>query len=147
MNQHMIIGNLVHDPETGTTEGGVNWCRFKVAVRKKYKPKDGQPDADFIRVTAWRGLGDTCAKYLKKGRKVCVVGVPQAGAWIGQDGKAKGQIELIADDVEFLSGGSGGGNSAPTDEDAPPAPGGSQDAPVDPQSGMTVVEDPEEIPF
>ena len=52
MNQHMIIGNLVHDPETGATEGGVNWCRFKVAVRKKYKPKDGQPDADFIRVTA-----------------------------------------------------------------------------------------------
>ena len=97
MNQHMIIGNLVHDPETGTTEGGVNWCRFKVAVRKKYKPKDGQPDADFIRVTAWRGLGDTCAKYLKKGRKVCVVGVPQAGAWIGQDGKAKGQIELTAE--------------------------------------------------
>ncbi len=138
MNQHIIIGNLVHDPETGTTESGVNWCRFKVAVRKKYK-KEGGPDADFIRVTAWRGLGDTCAKYLSKGRKVCVVGVPQAGAWIGQDGKAKGQIELAADDVEFLGGGNGAGAAAPTDEDAPPAP-------VDPESGMAVV-DPEEQPF
>ena len=143
MNQHTIIGNLVHDPETGTTQAGVNWCRFKVAVRKKYK-KEGGPDADFIRVTAWRGLGDTCAKYLAKGRKVCVVGVPSASAWIGQDGQAKCQLELTADEVEFLGGG-GGGSQAPTDEDAPPAPGGSAD-PVDPQSGMAVV-DPEEQPF
>ncbi len=144
MNQHMIIGNLTHDPETGTTDNGVNWCRFKVAVRKKYK-RDGGPDADFIRVTAWRGLGDTCAKYLKKGRKVCVVGVPQASGWVGQDGQVKTQLELTADDVEFLSS-AAGGNNTPTDADAPPAPAGSQDAPVDPQSGMAVV-DPEEQPF
>ena len=129
MNQHTIIGNLVHDPETGTTQAGVNWCRFKVAVRKKYK-KEGGPDADFIRVTAWRGLGDTCAKYLAKGRKVCVIGVPSASGWVGQDGQVKTQLELTADEVEFLSGG-GGGSQAPTDEDAPPASGGSAD-PVDP---------------
>jgi single-strand DNA-binding protein len=143
MNQQTTIGNLVRDPETGVTDGGVNWCRFTVAVRKKYH-REGEPDADFIEVTAWRGLGDTCAKYLEKGRKVCVVGVPKASAWIGKDGKAKGQIKLTADEVEFLSGG-GGGSQAPTDDDAPPAPGGSAD-PVDPQSGMTVV-DPEEQPF
>jgi len=142
MNQQTIIGNLVRDPETGATEGGVNWCRFTVAVRKKYH-REGEPDADFIRVTAWRGLGDTCAKYLEKGRKVCVVGVPKASAWIGKDGKAKGQIELTADDVEFLSGG-GGGNGAPTDDDAPPA--AAPKAAVDEQTGMEVV-DPEEQPF
>ena len=143
MNQHMIIGNLVHDPETGTTQQGVNWCRFKVAVRKKYK-REGGPDADFIRVTAWRGLGDTCAKYLAKGRKVFVAGTPSASAWIGQDGQARCQLELTADEVEFLSSG-GGGSQAPTDADAPPERGGSAE-PVDPESGMTVV-DPEEQPF
>ena len=143
MNQQIIIGNLCHDPETGTTESGVNWCRFKVAVRKKYR-REGGPDADFIRVTAWRGLGDTCAKYLAKGRKVCVVGVPQAGAWIGQDGKAKGQIELTADEVEFLSSG-GGGSQAPTDADAPPENGAPAEQ-TDPQSGMTQV-DTDELPF
>ena len=137
MNQHMIIGNLVRDPETGTTDGGVNWCRFVVAVRKKHQ-KEGKHDADFIQVTAWRGLGDTCAKYLAKGRKVCVIGEPKAGAWIGRNGSAKGQIELTADDVEFLSSG-GGGQSEPTDEDAPPAP-------RDAETGMEAV-DPEEQPF
>ena len=73
MNHYIIIGNLVRDPETGTTDGGINWCRFTVAARKK-RAKEGQPDAEFVRVTAWRGLGDTCAKYLRKGRKVCVIG-------------------------------------------------------------------------
>lgn len=139
MNQHTIIGNLTRDPETGTTQGGVNWCRFTVAVRKK-RPKEGEKDADYIQVTAWRGLGDTCAKYLAKGRKVCVIGEPKAGAWIGKDGSAKGQIEITADEVEFLSSG-GGGRNEPTDADVPPAP-----EERDPETGYTKV-DPEEQPF
>jgi len=139
MNQHTIIGNLTRDPETGTTQGGVNWCRFTVAVRKK-RPKEGEKDADYIQVTAWRGLGDTCAKYLAKGRKVCVIGEPKAGAWIGKDGTAKGQIEITADEVEFLSNG-GGGRNEPTDADAPPAP-----EERDPETGYTQV-DPEDQPF
>ena len=137
MNHYTIIGNLTRDPETGTTESGINWCRFTVAARRK-RPRDGQPDAEFVRVTAWRGLGDTCAKYLRKGRKVCVIGEPKAHAWIGKDGAAKGEIEMNADEVEFLSAG-GGSQGEPTDADAPPAPA----AQAEPQP----VEDPEELPF
>lgn len=148
MNHYIIIGNLVRDPETGATESGINWCRFTVAARKK-RPKEGQPDAEFVRVTAWRGLGDTCAKYLRKGRKVCVIGEPVAHAWIGNDGAAKGQIEMNADEVEFLSSGQGGAQGEPTDADAPPERGAAAaSAPeVDPETGMTQVEDPEDLPF
>ena len=52
---------------------------------------------------------------------MCVIGEPKAGAWIGKDGSAKGQIEITADEVEFLSSG-GGGRNEPTDADVPPAP-------------------------
>ncbi len=143
MNRLTIIGGLTRDPETGTTDSGVNWCRFTVAARKKFH-KDGEPDAEFVRVTAWRGLGDTCAKYLKKGRKVAVIGEPKAHAWIGQSGEARGQIEMNADEVEFIgSGGSGSGE--PTDADAPPEYGAPAEQ-KDPESGMTVV-DPDEQPF
>lgn len=138
MNQYTIIGNLVRDPETGTTQSGVNWCRFVVAARKK-RPKEGEPDAEFVKVTAWRSLGDTCAKYLSKGRKVCVVGEPKAHAWVGRDGEARGEIEMRADEVEFLSA-AGNRSDEPTDADAPPAP-------ADPQNGMTQVEAPEEQPW
>ena len=102
MNLQIIIGNLTRDPEKGTTPSGVNYCRFTVAVRKRYV-REGEPDADFIRVTAWRGLGDTCAQHLNKGKKVAVVGAPELSLYTGQDGKARGQIELTADEVECLS--------------------------------------------
>ena len=140
MNRYMIIGNLTRDPETGTTQNGVNWCRFTVAVRRK-NPREGEKDAEYVKVTAWRGLGDSCAKYLAKGRKVCVIGEPRAHSWIGRDGDAKGEIEMNADEVEFLSS-SGGSRNEPTDADAPPAP----PADIDSESGYTRV-DPEEQPF
>lgn len=136
MNQHTIIGNLTRDPDTGTTESGINYCSFTVAVNRAGR----RDEATFIRVTAWRALADTCGKYLRKGRKVAVTGTSEAHGWIGQDGGARAQIELTARDVEFLSGGRAeGGDRTPTDEDAPPAR-------TDPQSGMDVV-DPEEQPF
>lgn len=141
MNQHTIIGNLVRDPETGTTQGGVNWCTFTVAVNKRGK----QDEAVFIRVTAWRALADSCGKWLKKGRKVCVVGESDAHGWIGQDGAPRAQVELTARDVEFLGGGQGGGNREPTDADAPGA-GRSGTGTTDPETGMAVVE-PEDLPY
>ena len=115
MNRHLIIGNLVRDPENGITESGANWCRFVVAVNKRYH-REGEPEADYIRVTCWRGLAENCVKYLRKGRKVACTGESTAYAWIGRDGSAKGQIELTAMDVEFIGSGraaDGGYSGAP----------------------------------
>lgn len=146
MNQYEIIGNLVRNPEPGVTPSGINYCKFVVAVRRK-RPKDGENEAEFVRVTAWRGLGDSCAKYLAKGRKVCVTGEPRAHAWTGQDGAMRCEIEInSADEVEFLSSG-----SAPAREDPPAA--AAETASADPvpeaaphQVSYTEVQD-EELPF
>jgi len=68
------------------------------------------------------------------------VGVPGVSGWVGQDGEVRTQLELTADDVEFLSS-SGGGGQAPTDADAPPAPAARDEA-----TGMEIVETDEQ-PF
>lgn len=102
MNRLTIIGNLVRDPELRTVGSGINVCTFTVAVNRR-KKAEGQPEADFFRVSAWRGLAETCSKYLAKGRKVAVVGSVSAQAYMGSDGTAKASLELTADDVEFLS--------------------------------------------
>ena len=138
MNAHFIIGNLVRDPETGTTPAGVGWTRFVVAVRKRF-PKEGEPDAEFMRVTAWRGLGENCAKYLAKGRKVCVIGPVSVRTYQASDGTTRASLEVTADDVEFLSsradGEAMGGYAAP----AAPA--------AEPQTaGFTAVET-DDLPF
>jgi single-strand DNA-binding protein len=142
MNKIFVTGNLTRDPETGATKDGVNWTRFSIAVRKRHV-REGEHDAIFMRVTAWRQLGDNCAKYLAKGRKVAVVGTPSVSAWIGNGGEARGQLEVTADDVEFCS--SSGGSHGPSDEDAPPDRGAAQGQ-RDPESGYERV-DPEDQPF
>ena len=102
MNKLTIIGNLVRDPELRTLNSGVNVCTFTVAVNRRRKA-EGQPEADFFRVSAWRQLGETCEKYLAKGRKVAVTGSVEARAYMGSDGQPKASLEMTADDVEFLS--------------------------------------------
>lgn len=118
MNKLVIIGNLTKDPEQRTTQGGLSLCTFTVAVSRK-KQQDGQPDSDFFRVTAWRQLGENCAKYLAKGRKVCVIGPVSVSTYKGNDGNTRASMEVTAEDVEFLSpkgeGASAGREMANTD--------------------------------
>ena len=97
MNKLYIIGNVTHNPELKNTPNGVPVCSFSVAVNRRDK------DALFYRVTAWRGLGETCAKYLQKGKKVAVIGEPDLRTYTGRDGMEKTALEVTASDVEFLS--------------------------------------------
>ena len=57
MNKLTIIGNLTKDPELRTTQDGTSVCNFTVAVNRR-KSNGQQPEADFFRVSAWRGLGE-----------------------------------------------------------------------------------------
>lgn len=100
MNKLTIIGNLTKDPELRTTQDGTSVCNFTVAVNRK--KVNGQTEADFFRVSAWRGLGENCSKYLTKGRKVCVVG-PVSVRTYTSNGENRASLEVIAEDVEFLS--------------------------------------------
>ena len=101
MNKLVIIGNLVRDPESRVTQSGISVCTFTVAVNRR-RQQEGQPEADFFRVTAWRGLADICAKYLAKGRKVAVVGSVSLHTY-QSNGETKASMEVNADDVEFLT--------------------------------------------
>ena len=102
MNKLTIIGNLTKTPEQRTTQSGIPVTTFTVAVNRR-RQQEGQPEADFFRVTAWRGLAETCGKYLDKGRKVCVVGPVSISTYTGSDGQARANLEVTAEDVEFLS--------------------------------------------
>ena len=103
MNKLMIIGNLTRDPELRSTQSGFSICTFTVAVNKRTKNSQGQNEADYFRVSAWRELGENCQKYLAKGRKVAVVGSVSVSTYQGRDGKTYSTLEVQAQDVEFLT--------------------------------------------
>ena len=102
MNQAILIGNLTRDPELSTTPSGVSVCRFSIAVNRNYKSADGQQETDFFNIVAWRAQADFCGKYLKKGRKIAVIGNIQNRSYDDKDGNKRYVTEIIANNVEFV---------------------------------------------
>ena len=97
MNKIMLIGNLTRDPEMRSTPNGVTVCSFTIAVNRRFAQQGGEKQADFFRINAWRQLGETCARYLAKGRKVAVVGELQARTYQGSDGTTRMSLDVSAD--------------------------------------------------
>ena len=112
MNKVILIGNLTRDPEISTTNSGVNVCKFTIAVKRPFAGQDGERETDFFNVVAWRGLGDNCGKFLKKGSKCAVIGSLQNRNYDAQDGTKRYVTEIIANEVEFLSSQNSGSQPA-----------------------------------
>lgn len=74
MNKVFLIGNLTRDSELSETPSGVSVCRFSIAVNRNYTNSDGERQTDYFNVTAWRGLGESVARFCNKGNKVAVTG-------------------------------------------------------------------------
>lgn len=103
MNKVFLIGNLTRDPELRETPSGVPMCRFAIAVQRPYSSQEGERQVDFFECTAWRGLGETVARYTKKGKKVAVSGSIQIRNYEDNQGVKRTAVDIIAQDVEFLS--------------------------------------------
>lgn len=100
MNKVVLMGRLTKEPELRYTPNNVAVCQFTVAVDRRFKT-DGQNQADFIPVVAWRQSAEFVSKYFTKGSRIAVVGSIQTRSWDDNDGKRHYVTEVIADEVEF----------------------------------------------
>lgn len=134
MNRIILIGNLTRDPEPGTTQSGVNFARFTIAVNRLYANAAGERVADYFDIVCWRTLAERCAKYLYKGSKVGVNGSVQRRQYEDRDGIKRTSFDVAADEIEFL-----------TPKSANPRAG--DEPPQDVVSELTPVDRPEDLPF
>ena len=118
MNKVVLIGNLTKDPELSTTNSGINYCRFTLAVPKRFV-QNGERDAEFINIVVWRVQADNCHKYLKKGSKACVIGSLQTRNYDAQDGSKRYVTEVVAEEVEFVGAKLSAGEGDAMDEKQP----------------------------
>lgn len=139
MNKIFLIGNLTRDPELRSTQTGIAVCTFTVAVnrRRAANAEAGQPDADFFRVTAWRQLGENCSRFLAKGRKVGVTGTLTLQGYTDKNGVQRSSLEVMADEVEFLT---------PRSEQGAATTGDPQQETRDAQTGFVQVAE-DDLPF
>ncbi|MBQ8522974.1 MAG: single-stranded DNA-binding protein, partial [Clostridia bacterium] len=103
MNKVFLIGNLTRDPELSTTNSGISVCRISIAVSRRFANADGSRETDFFNVVAWRAIAENCAKYLKKGSKIAVMGSIQNRSYEGNDGTKRYTTDITAEEIEFLS--------------------------------------------
>lgn len=105
INKVILAGNLTRDPEFKTTAGDRKFVRFSIASNRSYKTANGerQKETQFTNIVAWGGQAETCAQYLHKGNKVLVVGRLSSREFDGEDGQKKKIVEVVAEEVQFLT--------------------------------------------
>ena len=103
MNKVFLIGNLTRDPELTETPSGVAVCHFAIAVNRGYSSQDGERQTDFFNCTAWRGQAETIARFTKKGNKVAVSGSIQLRNYEDNQGVKRTAVDIVVQDVEFLT--------------------------------------------
>jgi len=103
MNKVILIGNLTREPELNETGSGTSYCRFSIAVTRRFANADGEKETDFFNITAWRGQAENCYKYLQKGSKVSIIGSLQNRTYEDKGGNRRTVTDIIAEEVEFLT--------------------------------------------
>ena len=101
LNRVILIGRMANDPEPKTTPSGVSVCSFRVAVNRPPNAQ-GEREADFIDVVAWRQAADFAANYLGKGRLIAIEGRLQIRSWTAQDGTRRRTAEVVVDSLKAL---------------------------------------------
>lgn len=145
-NKVIIGGRMVNTPELKKTPSGVSVTSFSVAVNRRHQ-KDGEAQADFINVTAWRQTAEFICQFFKKASSICIVGSIQTRSWTDQQGQKRFATEVVADEAFFVD--AKGETSAPVQQSAPAYAPASQYVPAQYQAQPQMRElDPEEpLPF
>ncbi len=102
LNQVVIAGRLVSDPEYVTTENNKKRAIITVAVPRAYKNIDGNYETDFIQCILWNVVAENTCEYCKKGDVVGVKGRIQTSKY-EKDGETKYSMDVIAEKISFLS--------------------------------------------
>lgn len=103
LNQLVVIGRLVRDPELRKTENGKNVTNITLAVPRSYKNPNGEYDTDFIDCVLWSTVAESTTEYCKKGDLLGVKGRIQTRKIETEDEKTKQVTEVVAEKVTFLS--------------------------------------------
>ena len=119
MNNVVLKGRLVADPELRMTQSNISVTSFKIAV-DKYTGKDGEKQADFIECNAWRGTAEFISKYFTKGQEILIRGAIHNKEWTDKNNVKHYTYEVTAENAEFCGSKAGNAqqnNSVPADFD------------------------------
>jgi single-strand DNA-binding protein len=122
INKIILVGNLGKDPEVRYAQSGMAICKMRIAVTERVKDgTDGWKDAtEWFSVTTFGKTAENAGQYLQKGRQVYVEGRLKTDKYKDKEGVERTSVEVIANTLQYLGNGAGGGRGkAPSSEGAP----------------------------
>ena len=155
INRVCISGNLTRDAELRATASGMPVLSLSVAVndrRKNPQTGDWEDYPNFVDCTMFGTRAEAVSRYLSKGTKVAIEGKLRYSSW-ERDGQRRSKLEVIVDEIEFMSRGNQGGQGGYGQNGGNSYGGGYAPAPA-PQAAPAPVQAPpavdvydEDIPF
>jgi len=98
MNNVILIGRLTKEPELNETKGGLSVCKFTLAVNRMKK----DDPTDFINCVSFGKTAELIANYVRKGKKLGVVGRIQTGKYTNKEGNVVYTTDILVNQIEFL---------------------------------------------
>ena len=136
MNRVMLIGRFTAKPELKYTGSNVPFTRFTIAVNRQFNNQEGQRDADFINIVAWRKQAEVICNYFDKGNQIALEGRIQTGSYDAQDGSKRYTTDVVLDTFHFIESKNARNNSASMD-----SPYDYQDVPYE-EPSVNIEDDP-----
>lgn len=103
MNNIIITGNICHDLEVKTS-GETKILNFTVAVRRKFKDKEGNYPSDFIRCVAFNKQAEFITNYFKKGSPILIQGNLQTNTYETESGEKRTSFNVVVENINFFGG-------------------------------------------
>lgn len=101
INDSTVQGRLTFEPELKVTPNGMSVTKFQVASERNYKNKNGEYEADFIDVVAWKGVAEFVTKNFHKGDMILVRGRIETRNYKDKHDIPRKSMQLKADEVSF----------------------------------------------
>ena len=120
VNKVILIGNATRDAELRHTQSGKPVASLRLATNRMVRTASGerQEGSQFHRIVCWDRLAETTSRYIKKGDPLYVEGRLAYRQYTDSDGQTRGAVEIVASDVQFLSGRKGAADQADMDSSA-----------------------------
>ena len=108
INRVILVGRLTRDAELKYTTSGQAVCKFSLAInRRRRVGEQWEDEVNYFDIVLWGRQGEALNQYLQKGKQIGVEGELRQDRW-QQDGQNRTRVEVVANNIQLLGGGSGG---------------------------------------
>lgn len=100
-NKITLMGRICAAPEMKTTQNGITYARFRIAVNRRFHSKNEENKVDFFNVIAWKGTAEFICRYFGKGSMIMLDGEMQTQQYEDRNGKQAAWYKVAVDRVCF----------------------------------------------